>query len=807
MSHPTYPGIYTHPDKKNDASLQTLHASVERHLKNRHPDGLTPDQQERLDAELAWIERSGATASWVGLARLAEAAQERSISLGAPLGPVEGTLIGAALLGMPDPTSRVRPIPTDAEAGDPPPGVEVPASRREELLRYVAGEGDWDTWTPRARLTGQIALWLRPSSALSTLDAAIRLAGEHPSPGFQVESVDLSTYPSLSDAATALLRKGDLAGIPYLSSEALKGYKGDFSRDSVAALVARSGLGKSKSQPSAPEGVEAWAEQTVDTGGVLLYYDQFASIMEEVAGIPAHEAAALRLAMLHPEGGPGGKIRERFMAGCLESGLDTETSERVYNSLLAAAPGLASRQVAAAWARVALWLAALKADHPAAFLAAALTAAWARQGRAGVATLAGEATRLGVALLPPHANLSLPLPALEQAEGGWGVRWGLAMLPGWDHPSAERFTAARTARGGCSTLRDLAHIVVDAELALDTAETLVRSGACDHIGRRDALLSLLPTAIEWARGGAKVDPPDGGLSEEEPSPRERYAMRSWEERHLGVGFTSAPEMGRLRASLDKSGGLRSRLITSAQIGEDQVGRSVLLVGLLHAVRLFDPPDGAKGDPLAVAQVEDLDGSIEIVAFPPNYKRHHDLWVEGNLVVVTARVLKHEVGGIFLLSEHLAAFHGGSEEHEIEVTVKVSKRVASPAPAPAEPVANGAADAPAQNGGKPGDARAGKETTPPVAGVATADSPNYRLVITLPGSDDDHADIDHMIALNRLLHAHPGPDAVMLRIPYNPETGDYTTAPLPRGVRYTASLELKIRDLLGSDALALIKLVG
>jgi len=84
---------------------------------------------------------------------------------------------------------------------------------------------------------------------------------------------------------------------------------------------------------------------------------------------------------------------------------------------------------------------------------------------------------------------------------------------------------------------------------------------------------------------------------------------------------------------------------------------------------------------------------------------------------------------------------------------------------------------------------------------------YRLIITLPVSDDEHSDIDRMISLNNLLMQHPGPDTVTLRIPYSPRPGDVTIGHLPRGARYNPHLEAKLRDLLGPDALAVIKLVS
>src|SRR5204863_6136021 len=130
----------------------------------------------------------------------------------------------------------------------------------------------------------------------------------------------------------------------------------------------------------------------------------------------------------------------------------------------------------------------------------------------------------------------------------------------------------------------------------------------------------------------------------------------------------------LRRHIRASGGLRSRLTTTAQIGPDLEGQSVCLVGLLSDIRLMEsgessePAGGASNAPtdtladtLAVSLVEDLEGEAELVAFPPNYKRYGDLWTENNLVIVTARVCKHpDEEGVYLLCEQLAPYHADVE---------------------------------------------------------------------------------------------------------------------------------------------------
>jgi DNA polymerase III alpha subunit len=650
-------------------------------------------------------------------------------------------------------------------------------------------------------------LWIESSSALSVLHTALELAAEYQSPETPPPDGEAPAYPEWSDKAAALLKKGEIAGIPYLSSSMLKSWKGDFSPESLAALVVRSlDHMERPGGHKAPAGeIAAWTANTADTGGLLLYADQFAAIVGSAAGISTQEAAAMKLAMPRPESGSV-TWRERFAEGCLESGLRDEEAGALWDALAAAAPGLVSRAAAGAWAGVAMRLASVKASHPAAFLAAAIAVAWEREGPAGVRPLVEEARRLGVALLAPDAARSLAGPVPQRQGEGWAILWGL-MLPGWDRHVAQRFLEARERTQALATPEDLARVCLDAGLSAGQVEALVHSGACDRLGERETLL---------ARGSGPAS--EAGASPTTLDPRRRHLRREWEERYLGAGFTDATEIEALKRAIADSGRLRSRLVSSTGLGPSTVGNSIYLVGLLHGIRLVEDPAGppGSGQSMAVAVVQDLDGEIELVAFPPNYKRHRELWVEDNMVIVTARVSKHTGGdGIYLLCEHMAAYHAGVEEEELDIKVKAARRGATvPLPAPQPQPGSGGSrqdhPIPQQPATQPYQASPNGQSQVRTAAQASSppgEPPTYHLIITVPASNDDHADIDRMIALEKLLKGHTGPDTVTLRIQYSPETGDVTSARLPHRVRYDASLEEDIRGLLGPDALALIKLLG
>jgi DNA polymerase-3 subunit alpha len=783
----------------------------------------------------------------------------------------------------------------------------------------IGGLGRWVPWPPSAisELEPPLpAIHMPATWQLSVLSEAVGLAARHPTAGLDMSGVDLSVCPRMSEQAQAFISKGQVAGIPYLTS-AVRGWGGGFTQDDAALMVAICMSPGANSANKPPPGLDipAWSEITQDTGGRLVYQDQLDRILQAVGGISDGETAGVRVALLNPQSNVGQVERKRFMQGCAVNGLDEQTAETLWQALVECAPGVVSRYAASAWGRVGLWCAELKAAHPAALLAAALAAAWERGDTHLIARLAEEARRLGVPLRPPDAVTSLPRPSLEREGTGWAIVWGLAMLPGWDVTAAERFVAARR-QDGPSSLGELALTAVDAGITATQLDVLIRTGACDRLGGRErdrqALIEALPAALMWAMqrrssgmygASAKPEssrdtrPPDqlhlfSAIAQHEPpdetdtylqqppTPYRRYAWRSWEERHIGLAFTQAAEMEALRRIVHSLGDLRSRLLTTAQIDAGRIGQSICLIGVLCSIRLVDasgtsssagdgnhtvangavgksrvgrgkdaPPPQQEGAYLAVGRIEDLDGSIELVAFPPNYMRHRALWTEGNVVIVTARVSRHPDGELYLLCEHLAPYHvQGGEDDTFEVKVRTRKgantskergpqdagtdadavgvevdadagaRPEVGVPATVSSPAMATAGKGSSTGAYPPPAHGFRSTSPGAQSAAVATTmqlderrpdpngkPSYRVVITLPCPEDDQTAIDMMIALHNLLLRHPGPDEVKLRIPYSPQTGHMTSAQLPRGVSYNHILEAEIQALLGMDALAVIKL--
>jgi DNA polymerase III alpha subunit len=398
------------------------------------------------------------------------------------------------------------------------------------------------------------------------------------------------------------------------------------------------------------------------------------------------------------------------------------------------------------------------------------------------------------------------------------------MLPGWQVGAAAQFVRSRPP-GGFNTLTEIALAAAGAGLTTGQVTTLAMAGGFDSIGGRaryrEAVVEILPALMEWASGvrsdtqadlfsTPQADPPDESPTFEEapPTPRTLHLRRTWEERALGAGLTASEDIDALREAMRESGGLSARLTSLDPVGVGLVGESVRVVGLLCAIRLLRP--AAAGGPMAVALLESEEGSVELLAFPPGYKRHAALWTEGNMLVVTARVSAHPDGEIYLLCEHLAPFRAEEHDETLTVTVKAPRRAKTdgtltpiPAPAPApEPVGAAAHSA------APAIASVSvREAVAAPYNAGASAQPGYSLIISIPASADDHVVIDSMISLNNLLSGYPGHDIVTIRVPYSADSRRWTSARLPWGVAYTQQLDARIRRLLGDEALAVIRLAG
>src|SRR5688500_14372053 len=143
-----------------------------------------------------------------------------------------------------------------------------------------------------------------------------------------------------------------------------------------------------------------------------------------------------------------------------------------------------------AYAFLAYQTAYLKANYPSHFTAALLTIE--AQNTDKLAMYLAEARERGITVLPPDINQSQMRFSVEQREDGTRpVRFGLTAIKGLGEGAIQAILAARQELGGAIPSLHALCEVLDLRVANKRVfEALVKSGACDSIGRQASAVAV-----------------------------------------------------------------------------------------------------------------------------------------------------------------------------------------------------------------------------------------------------------------------------------------------------------------------------
>jgi DNA polymerase-3 subunit alpha len=108
----------------------------------------------------------------------------------------------------------------------------------------------------------------------------------------------------------------------------------------------------------------------------------------------------------------------------------------------------------------------------------------------------------------------------------------------------------------------------------------------------------------------------------------RKEVLGWEKELVGAYISDHP-LSRVWADLENS-----ITVLTGQIDETMAGQQVTIAGLVSYVRHHITK---KGDSMAFAQIEDLQGPLEVVIFPRVWEQTRDLWEPERVLVVRGRV--------------------------------------------------------------------------------------------------------------------------------------------------------------------------
>ncbi|SEG83724.1 DNA polymerase-3 subunit alpha [Nonomuraea solani] len=470
------------------------------------------------------------------------------------------------------------------------------------------------------------------------------------------ERLDLPAL-GLDDPATYdLLARGDTLGVFQLdgsgSRALLRLMRPDAFEDISAALAlyrpgpmgadshtnyALRKNGRQEITPIHPELERPLADILETTYGLIIYQEQVMAIAQRVAGYSLGAADLLRRAMGKKKKSELDRQYASFERGMKDNGFSDGAVKALWDILLPFSDYAFNKAHTAAYGLIAYWTAYLKANHPAAYMAALLSAV--KDDKDKSALYLNECRRMGIKVLPPDVNDS----DFDFTPRGTDIRFGLSAVRNVGGNVVDGIIAARRRKGRFGDFTDFLRKVPAVVCAKRVIESLIKAGAFDSLGHaRKGLVLVAEQAVDavidlkrneaigqdslFADQAFDVKVPAGEW--------EKGTLLQFEREMLGLYVSDHPLLGVehvLAAGADCS-------IAAVQDESRADGQVVTVGGILSGLQRKVT---RKGDTWMLTQLEDLEGSIEVMIFPSAYQLSSTILAEDALVFVKGRVDRRE----------------------------------------------------------------------------------------------------------------------------------------------------------------------
>ena len=496
--------------------------------------------------------------------------------------------------------------------------------------------------------------------------------------GFEVPIDNLP----LDDAKTyALLNRAETLGVFQLESGGMRDLCRKFQISSVEHITALVALYRPGPMDLIPEFIKRrHGELSIEyehpllepiakeTYGILIYQEQVMQAAQVLAGFTLGAADLLRRAMGKKKPEEMAKQRAIFVKGCKEkNSIPQAKADQIFDLLEKFAGYGFNKSHAAAYAIVAYQTAYLKANYPVEYFCAMMTNDLADTAKLG--EFINEARSMGIEVLPPAVNESqvyfAPAARVGQSsrlsqtseltsedagkdrrDAGptQGIRFGLAAIKGVGEVAVESLLKARAAGGKFTSLADFCERVDARAVTRKTLEAFIKSGACDDFGEtRATLFASLEHALARA-ASANADRVSGqsslfAMMEATPAATAAPLIRQpeWpqhellaaEKELLGFYVTGHP-LTPYASILEKF-----TLTTTTKLAELPPRSLTRLGGMIATVQ--HGVSKKSGKPYAMATLEDLEGSVQLLVLGENYDKFRELLQPNAALLVIGEV--------------------------------------------------------------------------------------------------------------------------------------------------------------------------
>lgn len=372
-------------------------------------------------------------------------------------------------------------------------------------------------------------------------------------------------------------------------------------------------------------------------------------IASALGGFSLGQADILRRAMGKKKEKEMIKQKQIFLAGAEEKGVNAKVAEGVFDLMAHFAGYGFNKSHSACYALITVQTAYLKCHYPEEFMAAVLTCE--KDNPDNLTKYIAEARAMGIAVLRPDINESDATFSVVEREGKKYIRFGMGAVRNVGMGAVEAIVESRR-EAPYTGLFDFCERVDGRRVNKRVSEALIKSGAFDGVAEprqlgRARLMAALDAAQERAMA-AQRDRESGQTSlfgmletpEKAQTPVEEDAEKypdvpewaprqvlAFEKENLGF-YVSGHPLDRYEDDLRRYAG--SKVADLAHLTHRQ---EVSIGGLVAAYR-ERPLRSGKGR-MAIFQLEDKTGSVEVVCFSKPFAEYEEALKSGEPLLVTA----------------------------------------------------------------------------------------------------------------------------------------------------------------------------
>ncbi len=532
----------------------------------------------------------------------------------------------------------------------------------EYMPLYVGQEGEIVTqysmkYVEKAGLIKFDFLGLRNLTVIS--DAVKLITQNHGS------RIDIEDIPLDDQETYALLCRADTTGVFQLESSGMRDILTRLKPENFADIVALVALyrpgplesGMVEQYIQGKHGKEAVYDLEIlkpilePTHGVILYQEQVMKVASALANYSLGEADILRRAMGKKIGSLMNAQRDRFVKGAVDNGIDPVKANRIFDLMAKFAEYGFNKSHSAAYALIAYQTAWLKAHYPVEFMAALMNSFLSNSDQ--IVKLINQCAQMDIRILPPDVNESgMAFQVVERM-----IRFGLGAVKNVGETAIEVILRGHREEGPFQSIYDFCERMDSQKVNRRVIEQLIRCGAFDSVHpNRAQLMAGLDEVLDRAatvqkdrqagqmnlfemlRSQKKIKaPPLPDIPDWESRMRLQFEKES-----LGFYISGHP--------LDFYAEQISSVCTddTQSVKERREGADVVLCGVFSVIKEITTK---RGDRMAFLNLEDKNGTIEVVAFSEPFSEARGL-IEGDEPLALWAKVQHDEKSTKLIANRI-----------------------------------------------------------------------------------------------------------------------------------------------------------